>query len=496
MNLDEYFSHDAVGLAELVASREVKPSELLELARRRADTVNPALNAIVARLDDVADERAGDPGLSGPLAGVPFLLKDLLQEYKGFPTSYGSRSLAGVVETEHSLYTQRLLDAGLVIFGKTNTSEFGLKPITEPTYWGPTRNPWNTAHSPGGSSGGSGAAVAAGIVPAAGANDGGGSIRIPASCNGLVGLKPSRGIMPYGPQGGEPLHGFVTQGVVSRSVRDSATLLDVLVGPDPRAAYRAMLPNQPFAEALSTPTGPLRIGFTAASTINPAPHPAALAAMHSAAELLTELGHNVTEATPPCDGAALGRDFLTVWFAEMQADVTRIKRRYGARDKDFEADTLAIAEFGRVSGVATLLLALEARNDHIRQLAQFHERFDLLLTPTVAGPPPVTGALGTPRGAQRLARVIRKARGGRLIALAGIMDDIVSENLGWVPYTPLANVTGRPAISVPLHWTADGLPIGVQFVGPLGSDSMLLRLAAQLERARPWAQRFPARAGG
>jgi amidase len=492
MNLDEYMAHDAVGLAELTARGEVKPAELLALARRRADSVNPALNAIVARLDEVADERANDPNLAGPLAGVPFLIKDLMQEYKGFPTSWGSRSLANMVETEHSLYTQRLLDGGLVIFGKTNTPEFGTKPVTEPALWGPAHNPWNVAHTPGGSSGGSGAAVAAGIVPAAGANDGGGSIRIPASCNGLVGLKPSRAVMPYGPQGGEPMHGFVTQGVVSRTVRDSAALFDVLVASDPRAGFEAALPNSPALHRLSIPTGPLRIGFSAVSTINPQPHPEAVAAMHSAADLLTKLGHNVEETAPPCDGAALGRDFLTVWFANVEYEVSRIKRRSGVRDRDFEADSLALAELGRTAGVASMLRSLEARGNHIRQLAEFHQRYDLLLTPTVAGPPPVIGALSTPRSLELVARVIRKVRGGKLIALAGIMDDIVSEHLGWVPYTPLANVTGRPAISVPLHWTKNGLPIGVQFVGRLGSDVLLLRLAAQLEQARPWAKRFPA----
>ncbi|WP_197514095.1 amidase, partial [Mycobacterium sp. 1165178.9] len=218
MHLDEYMSLDATALAELVSRKQVTPAELLALARRRADEVNPRLNAIVCRLDDVADRQAADPDLSGPFAGVPFLLKDLGQEYRGFATSCGSRSLAHDVADRHALVTQRFLDAGLVIFGKTNTPEFGAKGVTEPDYWGPARNPWNTGHTPGGSSGGSGAAVAAGIVPAAGANDGGGSIRIPAACNGLVGLKPSRGLAPYGPQTGEQMLGMATQGVVSRTV--------------------------------------------------------------------------------------------------------------------------------------------------------------------------------------------------------------------------------------------------------------------------------------
>ena len=249
MEPEEYLRHDATDLAGLVARGDVTATELLALARRRRDEVNPTLNAVVADLGGVADARAVDPSLSGPFAGVPFLVKDLGQEYAGFPTSNGSRSLAHDVADRHALVTERFLDAGLVVFGKTNTPEFGAKGVTESDHWGPARNPWHTGHTPGGSSGGSGAAVAAGIVPAAGANDGGGSIRIPAACNGLVGLKTSRGLGPYGPQTGEVMFGMVTQGVVSRTVRDSAALLDAIIGPDPRAGY----PGRPARRALRRP---------------------------------------------------------------------------------------------------------------------------------------------------------------------------------------------------------------------------------------------------
>ena len=262
MDLDEYLSSDATTLAGLVAAKEVTASELLALARERADAVNPVINAIVVPLTRVADARAADPSLTGPFAGVPFLVKDLAQEYAGFPTSGGSRALAHDVATEHALVTRRFLEAGLVVFGKTNTPEFGAKGVTEPELWGPSRNPWDVTRTPGGSSGGSGAAVAAGIVPAAGANDGGGSIRIPAACNGLVGLKTSRGIGPYGPQTGELMFGMVTQGVVSRTVRDSAALFDAIIAPDPSAAYEGAMPPEPFAEAIRRAPGTLRVGFS------------------------------------------------------------------------------------------------------------------------------------------------------------------------------------------------------------------------------------------
>jgi amidase len=490
MDLGEYLTSDATTLAGLVAEKEVTAVELLALARERCDAVNPTINAVVAPLTQVADARAADPDLTGPFAGVPFLVKDLGQEYAGFPTSNGSRALATDVAPRHALVTQRFLDAGLVIFGKTNTPEFGAKGVTEPELWGPARNPWNTAHTPGGSSGGSGAAVAAGIVPAAGANDGGGSVRIPAACNGLVGLKTSRGLGPYGPQTGEVMFGMVTQGVVSRTVRDSAALLDAIVGPDPSAGYEAARPPVPFTELIARRPGRLRIGYSSSSAINASPDREAVAAVESAAALLVELGHEVEEVAPPHDDEALARDFLTIWFAQLYGQVADVKRRLGSAHGHFEADTLASAELGRAAGMLPLLRSQANVNDHIHALADFHETYDLFLTPTLAKPPLPVGALTSPNTLQKASRVVAKARAGKLLAASGVLDQIIADNLGWVPYTQLANLTGRPAISVPLHWTDRGLPLGAQFVGRLGADGLLLQLAAQLEEAQPWFHRY------
>jgi Asp-tRNA(Asn)/Glu-tRNA(Gln) amidotransferase A subunit family amidase len=492
MEPEEYLRHDATDLAGLVAKGDVTATELLALARRRRDEVNPTLNAVVADLGGVADARAVDPSLSGPFAGVPFLVKDLGQEYAGFPTSNGSRSLAHDVADRHALVTERFLDAGLVVFGKTNTPEFGAKGVTESDYWGPARNPWHTGHTPGGSSGGSGAAVAAGIVPAAGANDGGGSIRIPAACNGLVGLKTSRGLGPYGPQTGEVMFGMVTQGVVSRTVRDSAALLDAIIGPDPRAGYQGARHDVPFADLIRERPGRLRIGYSASSAINASPDPEAVAAVEAAAKLLVELGHEVEEVSPPHDDEALARDFLTIWFGQLYGQVADVKQRLGAPDSHFEADTLASAELGRATGLLPLLRALQNVNGYIHSLAEFHERYDFFLTPTLAKPPLPVGATTTPDRLQKASRMVSRLRAGRLLAATGVMDEIIADNIGWVPYTQLANLTGRPAISVPLHWTPAGLPLGVQLVGRLGADGDLLRLAAQLEEAQPWVQRYPA----
>jgi amidase len=490
VELSEYLTSDATSLAGLVADKEVTAAELLALARERRDAVNPKINAIVAPLTEVADARAADPDLSGPFAGVPFLIKDLAQEYAGYPTSNGCRALANDVADRHALVTQRFLDAGLVIFGKTNTPEFGAKGVTEPELFGPARNPWNTGHTPGGSSGGSGAAVAAGIVPAAGANDGGGSVRIPAACNGLVGLKTSRGIGPYGPQTGEVMFGMVTQGVVSRTVRDSAGLLDAIIAPDPGAGYQGAQPPVPFAELVGQKPGTLRIGYSSSSAINANPDPEAVAAVESAAALLSELGHQVEEVSPPHDDAALARDFLTIWFAQLHGQVADVKKRLGSSDSEFEADTLASSELGRAAGMVPLLRSLANTNEHIRALAGFHETYDLFLTPTLAKPPLAVDELTTSTSLQRAARVVAKTRSGKVLAATGVLDQLINDNIGWVPYTQLANLTGRPAISVPLHWTATGLPLGVQFVGRLGADGLLLQLAAQLEEAQPWFQRY------
>ncbi|QMU23168.1 amidase [Gordonia rubripertincta] len=487
--MGEYLGADATALAGLVASGEVTAAELLDLARARAAAVNPDLNAIVIPIEAEADHRARTE-LTGPFAGVPFLIKDLAQDYRGYPTTRGSRSLARHVATEHATVVQRFLDAGLVVFGKTNTPEFGSKAITESVLWGPARNPWNLDVTPGGSSGGSAAAVAAGVVPAAGANDGGGSIRIPAACTGLVGLKASRGLMPFGPATGEPLFGMGVEGVVTRTVRDAAALYDAIIGPTASSTYPAPLHTESFTTRIASPPRLLRIGYTTRSAINPAPHPEAVAAVEHAAKLLTELGHQVDEVDPPHDDAELARDFLEIWFAKAAAQVDEARRLSGAGDADFEADTLALAEIGRAAGVVPLFRALDHVNHHVRALERFHETHDLLLTPTLAVPPPAVGSMTTPPLLQQAARLAARARIGKVMSRVGIVDQLVEENLGWVPYTQLANMTGRPAISVPLHWTGTGLPLGVQFVGRLGADGDLLALAASLEDAAPWFHRY------
>ncbi len=485
--MDSYPSCDAIALADLVRSGTAKPAELLEAARARAAEVNPQINAIVTDVDPVSSAVT-----DAPFAGVPFLIKDLHQDLAGYPTSSGSRSLAAIAATENATVVQRWLDAGLVIFGKTNTPEFGAKGITEPELFGPARNPWNTDHTPGGSSGGAAAAVAAGIVPCAGASDGGGSIRIPASACGLFGLKVSRGLIPAGPSHGEYLGGSATDGVISRSVRDTAAMLDVLAGTTPVAPYLAAEPPGSYLKEVGRPPGRLRIGVCVASSINPHPHPQALAAVSGAAELLTDLGHDISQLpSAPVDDAALAKDFLTTWFVECACEVDEAKAASGADDSRFELDTRLMAALGRATRSVDFNRAVQRRHEHVRRLANFHQSYDLLLTPTTATPPPRIGAFDLPPMLRKAQQLLLTARAAGVLRFTPIVDQIVNDNLGWVPYTQLANLAGRPAISVPLHWTPDGLPIGVQFVGRLGAEGQLIRLASQLEEAQPWFERRP-----
>lgn len=488
----EYEEHDGLGLAELVRQREVSAMELLDAALARAEAVNPKLNAIITPMHEIARARARTP-LEGAFAGVPFLTKDLFQEYAGVPTAYGCKALKAArhVPDQHAEITARWLKAGVVVFGRTNTPEFGAKGITEPEAWGATRNPWHLDHTPGGSSGGSAAAVAARIVPMAGANDGGGSIRLPAGHCGLFGLKPGRGRTPWGPQYGELMHGAAMNHIVSRSVRDSAAMLDATHGPEVGSLYRIERPERPYLEEVTREPGRLKIAFSARSPIGTAVHPEAVAAVQKTARLLESLGHHVEEAEPAVNGMQLATDFIVMWFANCAATVDLVRQQTGCGKSGFELDTLAMAAFGHVSRASDYVAGYLRWNDYTRQLGEFHQRYDVFLTPTMALPPARIGEIRTPPWQHAALRVILGLGLERLLLKTGIIEQMVTENLKWVPFTQLGNLTGVPGMSVPLHWTADGLPLGSHFLAPHGGEGLLLRLAGQLERAAPWAARRP-----
>ncbi len=487
MDYDEYRRFDGVGLAELVARGDVSAAELLDTAIGRAEEVNPRLNVLARPMYDIARERARTE-LSGPFAGVPFLIKDLGQDYQGLPTGGGSRSLQRHRAAQHSVVVQRWLDAGLVVFGKTTTSEFGTKAVTESVATGATRNPWHLDHTPGGSSGGTAAAVASGVVPVAGASDGGGSIRIPAACCGLFGLKPGRGVIPAGPMAAESFHGAATDGVISRTVRDTAAMLDVLTATrDLGGPYLSARPDDTYRNLAAREPGKLRIGFTTKSPIGAPVDAEAVAAVEHAAKVLAELGHEVEPAEPAIDGNQLAQDFLSAWCANAAAIMARI----GGPKSGFELDTRLLGAAAWATKAPTHVATLARWNDHSRALAAFHERYDLLLTPTLARPPVRIGELALPPVIRVLGEILLSLNVAGAFSRTKTWRDQIVANLGPVPFTQLANITGRPAMSVPLHHTAKGLPLGVQFVGGLGAESTLLALATQLEAHQPWADRRP-----
>jgi len=490
----DYVRHDGLGLAELVRSGAVSATELLETALARIEEHNPSLNAVIRRRDEQVRAEASRVDPAAPFAGVPFLLKDLLATLAGEPTANGNRLAANLTMARDSELVRRFRAAGVLIAGRTNTPEFGLTPYTEPVLYGPTQNPWSLAHSPGGSSGGSAAAIAAGFVPLASGGDGGGSIRIPASCCGLFGFKPSRGMTPTGPEFGELWHGFAIEHVLSRSVRDSAAMLDATAGADAGAPYAAPARARPFLDEVSTDPGRLRIAFTHKPLFgHGAVHDDCIAGLEATARLLESLGHHVEEAAPPLDRDACALAFVTVLAGETRAEIEHLAQvmQRKPRAADFEPATYSLGLLGRSISAAAVAGAMRTLQLTARTMAPFFERFDLLLTPTLAAPPALIGALQPSAAEQRLMRIVNSLDAGWLLNMLGVIKPLAAKTFDYMPFTPLFNVTGQPAMSVPLHWSGAGLPIGMQFVTRLGDDATLFRLAGQLERARPWFGRRP-----
>jgi amidase len=470
--MDEYANLDAMAQADLVRRKQVKPSELVDAAIERIERLNPQINAVVTPMYTLGRKAAEGPIPEGPFSGVPFLLKDLQAAYAGVPLTSGSVALRDFVPNHDSELVLRHKRAGLIVIGKTNTPEFGLVPTTEPALFGPALNPWGTGRSTGGSSGGSAAAVAAGMVPMAHGGDGGGSIRIPASCCGVFGLKPTRARTPLGPDLGDALNGLTAQHALTRSVRDSAALLDATAGPDVGDPYFATPPARPFLQEVGADPGRLRIAFATTTPTGVSLHEDCIAAVKDAAALCQELGHEVVEASPPLNGPLLTQMFTTVWAAGAALSVDGLSMVAGRapRKADFEPLTWALAEMGRATGAVNYLVAIATFQMMARHIARFFEQHDVWLTPTLGQPPLAIGALNGPPD-------------NPMAGFAAAAE--------YVPYTPICNVTGQPAMSVPLYWNAEGLPVGAHFVGRYGDEATLFRLAAQLEQARPWADRRP-----
>ncbi len=492
-DFSDYDKHDGLGLAELVRRKEVKPSELVEEAINRIENLNPQINAVIHKMYDPAKEAAKGDLPDGAFRGVPFLLKDLVAAYAGVPMRGGSRFYNDFVPDHDSELVKRYKAAGVCILGKTNTPEYGLMPVTEPELFGPSNNPWNLTRTTGGSSGGSAAAVAAGMVPLAHGNDGGGSIRIPASCCGLFGLKPTRGRNPLGPDFGEVWQGMACDHVLTRSVRDSAAMLDATAGPDIGALYYATPPSRPFLDEVGENPGKLRIAFTSKPFLPGVVHEDCIKSLEATVKLCQDLGHELVEAAPKIDGKDFARAFLTMVCGETRANIEEAEAFFGrkATFSDFEPSTWAVGLLGKQCTAAKFSRAIRLLQNSARQVGQFFENYDVLLTPTLAMPPVMTGAL-QPKGTEVLAmKILGRLNAGALInALAGI-DALADKVFEFVPYTSVFNATGQPAMSVPLYWNDEGLPIGMHFVGRYGDEATLFRLAGQLEQAKPWFDRTP-----
>jgi amidase len=464
---------DAIAQGGLVLRGEVTSLELVEAAIRRIEACNPTINAVVTPLYDQARAEASRrPRQVGPLAGVPFLLKDLGTAQAGVPQTAGSRALRGYRPASDSPLVSAYRAAGLVVVGRTNTPEFGNHSTTEPVLFGPTRNPWDLHRTVGGSSGGSAAAVATGMVPAASAGDGAGSIRIPASCCGLFGLKPSRGRVSHAPAG-EEIGGFSVRHAITRSVRDSAALLDVAAGPLAGDPYFATPPARKYLEEIGLDPGRLRIAWSDTAPLGSAVDPECAACVRDTAKLLASLGHELEEAAPNFDPEVMIGPMVLVWAVGNLAEATEAERLLGRplRSDDLEDTTWELVEHGRKFSALDLVHAVEKLSAAARAIGPFFERFDAWLTPTLGRPP-------------ELLDILNRSQGGA--------EEWWRFDCEFNPWNPMANITGQPSMSLPLYWTGSGLPVGSLITGRYGDEATLLRLAAQLEQARPWASRIPA----
>ncbi len=469
----EYDKYDAIGLAELISKREITALELLAAVGQRVERFNPALNAFAALFFERAESqiRTGLP--TGPLSGVPFALKDIHLRLAGTKTTFGSRVFTEYTPVTNSTLVDRYIAAGLVIFGKTTTPEFGLTTTTESVLYGQTRNPWNLERSSGGSSGGASAVVASGILPAAHGSDGGGSIRIPASCCGLFGLKPTRSRVPLGPTAFEGWNGLGVHHVLTRSVRDSAALLDATAGAEPGSPFFSPPPASSFLSEVGKEPGKLRVALVSEPYAGSPLDPECRRAVTDAAKLCESLGHRVEEAALPIDTDLLGDTYVTIFRVSVARLVEDGSLELGrpVTEGDVEPLTWATAQKGNRVTSIDYSRAIATSHQFGLTMARFMEKYDVILSPTLGKPPVKLGLLSpSPPDLEQYGRDVKE----------------------FSPFTLLYNVTGQPSMSVPLHWTGDGLPVGVMFSARFGDEATLFRLGSQLEKARPWAGRRPA----
>lgn len=484
-----YTDYDGIGLAELLKKKEVSPVEVVEAAIAEIEKKNPALNAVISKMYTQARKAAEQSDQSGEFAGVPVLLKDISQDVKGELLTSGSKAYHDFRAAADSTYVERVRKTGVIFIGQTNIPELGLMGITEPSHYGPTRNPWNPAYTPGGSSGGSAAAVASGMVPIAGANDGGGSIRIPAAFTGLFGLKPTRGRTPVGRKEGRHWQGAAVDHVLTRSVRDSARMLDLLKGYEKGAAFHAGPLDANYSGCIQSPISkPLKIAFSTASPIGTEVHPECGEAVIKTVSLLESMGHFVEEMNAPVDGRKVANSFMTLYFGEVAATLKEMENTIGRKIKigDIEPTTYILGLLGRVITAEEFVLGMREWDRAAFSMEEFHETYDFYVTPTTAFPPSKIGELDPSLTEKLLINIVGKLKLGGAVKKLGIVDEMAEKSLKRTPFTQLANLTGQPAMSVPLHVTSEGLPVGVQFMAAKGREDLLFQMAAQLEQTKEW----------
>ncbi|WP_121064341.1 amidase [Chachezhania antarctica] len=471
LNTEEWQSHDLVGLADLAAAGDISRREILLTAIREIERLNPVLNAVTLQDFETALAAFDASPADQRFSGMPYLIKDLHAPVKGLPLSNGSERFKGTVFDFDSTTVSRLRGAGFGFLGRSASPEFGLSLCTESIAWGTTRNPWNTAHGAGGSSGGAGSAVASGMLPAAHATDSAGSIRIPAAFNGAIGLKPTRGLNAFGPHRGDPNHGMSHEHAITRTIRDTAALLDVTAGPDAGCPYFTKAPDERFETLITRPPQPLKIGFITTRFDGLPVHPASRKAVEDTARLLADLGHEVTEEMPKFDSTLLTQTMIRLLMASLAGMFVGVPMdKDGALD-GFQHITQETIRFAMATSLGEHLHRAAIINEQVRTLAQYWERYDILVTPSTDGPAPIHGALPMDRGT---------------------LDEFLEGLFAISPFSAAFNASGQPAISLPLAQSDDGLPVGVQFVARFADDATLLQLAAQIEAASTWPGVAPA----
>ena len=483
----EYAQMDAVQLSQLIVSKELKHSEIIDKAFARISGLNPSLNAVISqRYPNHSEQELFE---RTPFAGVPMLLKNMSQGLKNEPLTSGSYVLKNQRSQNDSEYTLRMKKSGFIPMGHTNVPEFSLLAVTEPLLYGPTRNPWHLNFTPGGSSGGSAAAVASGMVPVAGANDGGGSIRIPASYCGLVGLKPTRGRTPVGPDTGRNWQGASQEGVLTRSVRDTAKVMDHLSGPEATQAFQAPSFNGIYEDLVNKSIDKkLKIGYSIASPVGGRMDESIRSDVLKAAKWLSDQGHDVEEVLQPVDGQMIAKSYMTLYFGETAAKIRSIGNVLGrpVKRNEVEPVTWLLNLVGTAMSAEEFVSQMAFWDEAAIAMHHFHQKFDLYMTPVTAMAPAQIGELNISNKEERMIEWVTRLKAERLLTKLNVIDDMIFKSLERTPFTQLANLTGQPAVSLPLGMTRSGLPTGVQFMSARGREDLLIQLAGMLEQTDLW----------